>query len=268
MPDFETIELAVEEPLARIVLGRPERLNALSPTMLAELAAAADLLDGDDRVRAVVVAGEGRAFCGGFDLAHWPREGSRATSGELAALGAAMARSVRRTRPVTVAALHGSVVGGGLVLALACDLRVAAEDTSFSIPEAELGIPLGWHGVELLAREVGPAIAKELVITCRPFTAAEAATWGMVNRVVPAAGLAAEVEDLARAVAARPRVVSEATKRHVEAVTRRSAGGGGDPSGGSGLVGAVGDPESARAATAYLAGFVRPPDGAAGTLHA
>jgi enoyl-CoA hydratase/carnithine racemase len=260
MPDFETIELTVDEPLARLVLRRPERRNALSPAMLAELAAAADLLDADASVRAVVVSGEGRAFSAGFDLAHWPREADRAVSTELAALGAAMARSVRRMRPVSVAALHGAVVGGGLVLALACDLRVAAEDTVFSIPEAELGIPLGWHGVELLAREVGPAIAKELVITCRPFTATEAAGWGVVNRVVPAERVLAEAEDLARAVAARPRVVSEATKRHIEAVTRRPGGGAGDPSGGLGLVGALTDPDAETLASTYMAGFARPAD--------
>lgn len=252
MARFETVQVGIDEPIGRIILNRPERLNALSPQMIDELTEAVQEVDRDDRVRAVVLAGAGRVFSTGFDLNHWPRGRLREPAAEMAARGRSLEEAVRRMRPVTVAAVHGSVIGGGVVLALACDLRVAAEDAIFAIPEVELGVPFSWFGVELVVREVGPAIAKELVITGRPFTAQEAHGWGMLNQVVPADHLATEAEALARLVASRSRVVAEFTKKQVEAMTRIRAGGGGDVSGGLGLVGAVTDPDSARAAEAYL----------------
>lgn len=244
---FHTLRVDTTGPIGRIVLARPDRLNALDPVALSELADAADILDRHHDVRAVVVEGEGRAFCAGFDLSAWPTEPDRAQAEEFGTLGAAMSEAVTRMRAVTVAALHGWVVGGGVVLALACDLRVAAEDTRFSIPEVDLGIPLAWYGIPLLVREVGPAIAKELVLTCRAFDAAEAARLGIVNRVVPLGEHATSADELAATVAAKPRVAVEATKRHVNRASLTDH----DP-GTTGLVAALSDPESQSAARHYL----------------
>lgn len=252
MTGFETVTVEIDDPIARITLARPERLNALSPQLIAELTEAALEVDRDERVRAVILAGAGRVFSTGFDLNHWPRGRMRQPAAEMADRGRALEEAIRRMRPITVAAVHGSVIGGGVVLTLACDLRVAAEDAVFAIPEVELGVPFSWFGVELVAREVGPAIAKELIITGRPFTAEEAHGWGMLNQIVPPDHVAAEAESLARLVASRPRVVAEFTKKQVEAMTRRRAGGAGDPSGSLGLVAAVTDRDSARAAETYL----------------
>lgn len=252
MRTFDTIRVEVGR-VARLTLNRPEQRNALSPLALEELAEAAGELDRNPEVRAVMLSGEGRAFSSGFDLGHWPRTDPETAAAHVARLGAQAEESLRRMRPITVAALHGSVVGGGVVLALACDLRVAEAGTVLSIPEAALGVPLGWFGVELLAREVGPALAKELILTGRPFTAAEALGWGVLNRVVPDGSVVTEALHLAELVAERPRVVAEATKRQVEAATRRRPAGSGDPSGALGLVAAVSDPDSARAAAEYLA---------------
>ena len=99
--------------------------------------------------------------------------------------GRLMAEALERTSPVLIAALHGHVVGGGLVISSACDLRIATTDVSFSIPEVDLGIPLAWGGIPRLVREIGPALTKELVMTCRPFGASEAMNAGFLNRVVP-----------------------------------------------------------------------------------
>ena len=244
---FQTLRVDTTGPIGRIVLTRPDRMNALDPVALAELADAAGILDGHSDVRAVVVEGEGRSFCAGFDLGAWPSEPDRTQAEAFGTLGAAMSEAVTRMRAVTVAALHGWVVGGGVVLALACDLRVAAEDTRFSIPEVDLGIPLAWYGVPLLAREVGPAIAKELVMTCRPFDASEAARLGIVNRVVPNGQHVAAADQLAASLAAKARVAIERTKRHVNRATLLDH----DP-GTSGLVAALSDPETLEASRRYL----------------
>ncbi len=244
---FQTLRIDTDGPVGRIVLTRPERMNALDAVALAELADAAEILDGHDEVRAVVVTGEGRSFCAGFDVSTWPDEPDRAEASRLGDLGAAMSEAITRMRAVTVAALHGWVVGGGVVLALACDLRVAADGTRFSIPEVDLGIPLAWFGVPLLVREVGPAVAKELVITCRPFDASEALRLGMLNRVVPPDVLLQTVEELAQVVAGKPRVAVEVTKRHVNRATFTDHDPGSD-----GLVAALSDPEALAAARRYL----------------
>lgn len=244
---YETLAVEIDEPIGRLVLRRPERRNALSPQALEELAAAAAELSARSEVRAVVVAGEGPGFCAGFDLAHWPAEPDPARSRRLGELGAAMAEAIERMRPVTVAALHGRVVGGGLVLALACDLRVAEASTVFSIPEVDLGIPLGWSGVPLLLREVGPATAKELILTGRAFDAAEARGLGVVNLVVPDGQGRVEAERLARLVAAKPRLAVEITLRHVDEEARTLAGQPGT----DGLIAGMTDEEARTAAGRY-----------------
>ena len=139
-----------------------------------------------------------------------------------------------------------------MVLAAACDLRIASDDTIFSIPEVDLGIPLAWGGIPRLVREIGPALTKELVMTCRPFGAAEAATAGFLNRVVSTDGLDAAVDDLAESVASRPRVATLATKAHTNAVTSQMVGTIRSWSDADGLAAAMRDPEARDSRAAYL----------------
>src|SRR5262249_60082162 len=112
--------------------------------------------------------------------------------------------ALERLEAITIARLHGHVIGGALVLALGCDLRVAAASTQFQIPEVDLGIPLTWGALPRLAREVGPARAKELVLLCDRFDATAAAAWGLVNRVVPDGEVEATVDGWAQRIAAKP----------------------------------------------------------------
>jgi|TARA_B100000745_G_scaffold286578_1_gene222625 enoyl-CoA hydratase/carnithine racemase len=163
-----------------------------------------------------------------------------------------MADALERTSPVLIAALHGHVVGGGLVVAAACDLRIATTDVSFSIPEVDLGIPLAWGGIPRLVREIGPALTKELVMTCRPFGAEEAMAAGFLNRIVAADALDSAIEEMAEAVASRPRVAVLATKRHVNAVTDQMVGTGRSWSDADGLTAALRDPEGRASRAAYL----------------
>jgi enoyl-CoA hydratase/carnithine racemase len=252
IPSFEGLRVGVDGALGALTLHRPERLNPLSSEVLRELAAAARWFDGREGVKVVVVRGAGRAFSAGADLASFagaPTVSPR----EAADLGREMADAVEAMRALTIAAIHGWCVGGGLVLAAACDLRVAAEDARFSIPEVDLGIPLAWGGIPRLVREIGPARTKELVLTCRRFDAAEAKAAGFLNRTVPAASLDAEVQALARELAAKASHPLFATKRHVNAVTAQMVGTARSWSDADALLTALGDPECAEARRRYLA---------------
>ncbi len=258
--DFETLRVEVDGAVGRLTLDRPERLNALGATMMREIRRAAGWFDEQEAVRAVVVCGAGRSFSAGADLKDSPVAGAVASEGgpawaerrEVGQLGLRMADAVEQMRAVTIAQVHGHAVGGGLVLMTACDLRVVAEDAVLSIPEVDLGIPLAWGGIPRLVREIGPARTKELVMTCRRFTPAEARDAGLVNRVVPAAALEAEVATLAAELAAKPSVPVIITKEHVNAVTRTMGAGSTAFADGDVLLGAVFDPESLAAATAYV----------------
>ncbi len=220
---YETLIIEQAGAIARLWLNRPDKLNPLSVQTLQELTAAARALDADPDVRVIIVGGRGRSFSAGADLTGFPGPGEPGAR-EAADAGRIMADALEAVRPITIARLHGWCVGGGLVLAAACDLRVAARSTRFSIPEVDLGIPLAWGGIPRLVREIGPALTKELVITCRPFDSDEALRAGFLNRVVEERDLDSAVATLADAVATRPALPVQATKRHVDAVTATQVG--------------------------------------------
>ena len=252
-PEFQTIRVACDGGRGTLTLNRPDRLNALSNELMAEVADAAAWFDHQGDLRVVVVRGAGRAFSAGFDLSVFGDDGPSPAGGRVPAdTGRLMADALERTSPVLIAALHGHVVGGGLVVAAACDLRIATTDVSFSIPEVDLGIPLAWGGIPRLVREIGPALTKELVMTCRPFGAEEAMAAGFLNRIVAADALDSVIEEMAEAVASRPRVAVLATKRHVNAVTDQMVGTGRSWSDADGLAAALRDPEGRASRATYL----------------
>jgi enoyl-CoA hydratase/carnithine racemase len=209
---FTTLRTEVDGAVGRLTLARPEKLNALSPQTLRELAEAAAWFDEQAEVRVVVVRGDGRAFSAGFDLGSFAGD-----SDDSPVLGAAMATAIAAMRPLTIASIHGHCIGGGVVLAAACDLRVAADDASFAIPEVDLGIPLAWNGIPLLVRTIGAAATLDIVLTCRRFDAQEALALGFAQRVVPAAQLQPLTDDFARQLAGKSALVLRQTKDQVAA---------------------------------------------------
>ena len=250
---FSEIAVNVDGPRGDITLNRPAKLNPLSTTTLNELVSAARYLDTLAEVKVVVVAGNGRAFSAGADLASFTTaESSAAVARDAADAGRRMAEAIEAMRAVTIAKIHGHCVGGGVVLASACDLRIAADDTRFSIPEVDLGIPLAWGGIPRLVREIGPARTKELVMTCRPFGGAEALAAGFLNRTVPASDLAAAVDELVGQLAGKSALTLTATKRHTNAVTESMVGTVRAWNDADSLVTALRDPESRAAGVAYL----------------
>lgn len=250
---FDTIEVAVEGPRGDLVLARPEKLNPLSSHTLGEIEAAARWFDGFDELKVVVVSGRGRAFSAGADVSSFgsggPGERSPRDDGDT---GWRMARAMDELRAVTIARVQGWCVGGGLVLAGVCDLRVASRSARFSIPEVELGIPLAWGGIPRLVREIGPALTKELVMTCREFGPDEAKAAGFLNRVVGDDELDATVDELVATLVRMPKLALLATKAHTNAVTESMVSTGRSWSDADGLLSGLRDPEGRESARRYL----------------
>jgi enoyl-CoA hydratase/carnithine racemase len=214
---FDTIEVTVDGARGALTLDRGDKLNPLSSHTLHEIELAARWLDTHDDLKVVVVSGRGRAFSAGADVSAFgagaPADGR--SPRDDADSGWRMARAMDELRAVTIARIQGWCVGGGLVLAAVCDLRVAASGARFSIPEVELGIPLAWGGIPRLVREVGPAVTKELVMTCRAFSAEEAQRLGLVNVVAPKTSWLEDAIELAQVVARRPPLAIKLAKQAV-----------------------------------------------------
>lgn len=248
---FETLTATKEGAIGRLTLDRGDKLNPLSWQCLEEIERAARWFDDQREVKIVIVGGAGRAFSAGADLNSFGSAGEKSTR-EVGEHGRRMAEALEAMNALAIARIQGWCVGGGLVVAAACDLRIAAASARFSIPEVDLGIPLAWGGIPRLVREIGPALTKELVLTCRPFDAAEARAAGFLNRVVPDEELDAEVEALANSLAAKAALTITATKQHVNAVTEQMVGAMRSWSDADGLANAFRDPECAEVRAAYL----------------
>jgi enoyl-CoA hydratase/carnithine racemase len=249
---FETLTIRSEGPIGELCLQRASKLNSLSVQTLREIAEAARHFDAQREIKVVVVRGAGRAFCAGADLESFSGPQDFSTR-DIAEFGREMADSLEAMRALTIASIQGWCVGGGFVLAAACDLRLASESARFSIPEVDLGIPLAWGGIPRMVREVGPAITKELVLTCRPFDAEEARSLGFLNRIVPEDQLDGAVNEMATALSKKASHALFSTKRHVNAVTDQMVGTMRSWSDADGLVTAFGDKECGEARRAYLA---------------
>lgn len=194
-------DLTVTEPLPGVrtlTMDRPDRLNALSWGLVDELHAAFDDLHRDNDVRVVVLTGAGRGFCAGLDLVEAATSGSSISEGLKGVRGglrtqehiASLVPKMRDLRQPVIAAVNGPAVGGGLALALACDVRLAAESASFAVQFSRLGLSGCDIGVSyLLPRLVGSGRAFELMLTGRRFDVAEADRIGLLSRVVPDEGL-------------------------------------------------------------------------------
>ena len=250
---FDTIEVSVDGPVGTLTLARPDKLNPLSSHSLNEIERAARWFDEHDELKVVVVSGRGRAFCAGADVSSFgDAAAAQRSPRDDADSGWRMARAMDELRAVAVAKLHGWCVGGGLVLAAVCDLRIAARSSRFSIPEVELGIPLAWAGIPRLVREIGPALTKELVMTCREFGPDEARAAGFLNRVVDDEALDATVDELVATLVRMPKLALLSTKAHTNAVSEAMAGTGRSWSDADGLLAGLRDPEGRASAASYL----------------
>ena len=213
--------------IATVTLNRPDRRNSLSDDMLGELGAAFAELRDDSSTRVVIVTGAPPVFSAGADAP------IRRAMSEVERRDVFLQRKSQFRRlferantllenleQVTIAMINGHAVGGGWGLTLACDFRVAAAEAEFWIPEVDLGVPLGVASTTRFVRLVGPARAKEIILECRRYAAAEAATLGLVHRVVPGEDLARAVREQAARLAAKPIRPLAEMKARINAIAR------------------------------------------------
>lgn len=192
-----------EGEIGWLVINQPERLNAVRHDMWAALPAALAELAGDPDVRAIIVRGAGeKAFVSGADIAEFETErfDSASNQGFVEAVSAATGALLDCPKPV-IAMIRGFCIGGGVVIASACDIRLASDDARFGVPAGKLGLGYELDNFKRLASIVGPGFAIEMLATARHFTASQAQTAGFLNRVVPADGLEALARDYAGMIA-------------------------------------------------------------------
>jgi enoyl-CoA hydratase len=202
-----------EEPIAVVLLNRPEQLNALSGALMDELVGALQELDADEAIRCIVLGGNERAFAAGADIAELA-EGTPISLYQDRRIDRWDA--IRALRTPLVAAVSGYCLGGGCELAMACDLIVASESARFGQPEINLGVLPGAGGTQRLTRAVGKAVAMDMILTGRMITADEAHTLGLVARVVVKEAWIEEAKRAAREVAMKGPVSVRLAKEAID----------------------------------------------------
>lgn len=206
-----------EGAIGWVIFDRPERHNAISYEMWMALPEVLAAHEADPQVKAIVLRGAGeRAFISGADISQFDKRRASAAANETyRSVGEAAFSALRDTPKPTIAMIRGYCIGGGLAVALCCDLRIAAEDAQLAIPAARLGLGYAFDGVTRLADVVGPAYAKEILFTARRFDAAEAWRMGLVNRVVATEALLEETLGAAAAIAENAPLTIAAAKRAI-----------------------------------------------------
>jgi enoyl-CoA hydratase/carnithine racemase len=222
--NYETLKIEQEGGLMTVRLNRPDKRNAVNRRMHYDLQDLCHRLRDDMATRVVLLLGEGEGFSAGADMSEWADPGS---SNELAVrhmngIGSRTSSDIEYVSQITIAAVHGFAIGGGMMLAACCDLRVAGENTTFSIPEVELGLPLGWNSLPRLAREMGHARALEFTITCERFDGKRGYDFGLVTHLVPDADVEKKARELAETILARPALPVALTKATMKALKRGS----------------------------------------------
>jgi enoyl-CoA hydratase len=213
----ENVLYSTEGHIATITLNRPHKLNAIEPMMLAQLEAIAAELEQSNDVRVVVLTGAGeRAFSVGADIdawsalqaldmwRHWIRDGHR------------VFERLARLRQPLIAALNGYAFGGGLELALAADIRLAATEAEFALPEVKIATIPGWTGTQRLPALIGMGRAKQLIFSGARIDATTAERWGLINEAVPRAELLEQARSLAEQIANNAPVSVQIAKQVVD----------------------------------------------------
>lgn len=225
---YQTFLYRKDGPVARVIFNRTAKLNPVNETVLVEFDDILRDLRQAFEVRVVILTGSGRSFNVGADL----NSLSKGTDPDyynaltdpqrkhLARMGSIVCRGLEELEQITIAAINGFCVGGGLAFAISCDFRIAAESATFWIPEVDFGVPLVWGSIPRMVSQLGPLKAKELIMTCDRFSAREALAAGVLNRVVPDEELEQAVDELARKLLSKPPMALSRTKASINAAVQ------------------------------------------------
>ena len=228
MPISKTDRMIAEKDgaIGWITFNNPERRNAVSMAMWVALGDIVGDYAADDAIRVIVLKGAGdKAFVSGADISEFEeKRSSPETTKAYHEVSARASEALRHVGKPTIAMIRGFCIGGGVSVALGCDLRIASDNSRFGVPAAKLGLGYEYDGVKRLVDVVGPAFAKEIFYTARQFSAAEALAMGLINRMLPDAELDAYVRETAASIAANAPLTVGSIKTLVdEAVKDESA---------------------------------------------
>lgn len=209
---YSNILVDYQEQIALVTIDRPKALNALNTLTLQELSQVVEDLANNSSVRVVILTGSGeKAFVAGADIAEMNMK-TPLEARTFSQLGQKLMNQIESLPQPVIAAINGFALGGGLELAMACDIRLASEKARFGQPEVNLGIPAGFGGTQRLPRLVGSGRASEILLTAELFDAQEAFRMGLVNRVYPKEELQEQALAMARKIAAKAPVAVQLTK--------------------------------------------------------
>ncbi len=219
---YETIILEIENGVAILTLNRPEVMNAWNPQMAKEASDAFASMDSDDEIKVVVLTGAGKAFSSGADVGRLKETADgkvpflETTAGTVMSGRTSLLTAVEKIRKLSkpvIAAVHGVAAGAGLSVALACDIRIAADDSRFTMAFVKRGLIPDLGGTYLLPRLVGPGIAAKLIFTGDVINAEEASRIGMVDELVPLNDVLVKAKELARRIALNPPLAVRMAKK-------------------------------------------------------
>jgi enoyl-CoA hydratase/carnithine racemase len=221
--DYQHLSFDIDGRLATVQLRRPEARNALSQALMRELLAVARELADRSDIDVVLLTGDERCFTAGADLrdaSRWADEGLSLTERrEASALGYKLCKAWEEVPQISIVAIEGYAVGGGLAIALACDWRVLADDAFVSLPEIALGIPLTWGAIPGLVSLIGPARAKRLTILCERVPAEQALMMGLVDYTAPPGQALRKAREVAAQTLAMPAAAVRMSKETANAVS-------------------------------------------------
>ncbi len=213
--EFNNLLIEQDGSIATLLINRPKALNALNAETLGELEQAVALLEQDNNVKVVILAGAGdKAFVAGADIAFMQNLNALEAK-NFAAMGQKVFAKIENSTKIFIAAINGFALGGGCELAMSCDMRIASEKAKFGQPEVGLGIIPGFAGTQRLPRLVGKGIAKELIYTADIIGAEDALRIGLVNKVVPVAEMMDAAKTMASKIASKSAPIMQLCKQAI-----------------------------------------------------
>jgi len=222
--EFQNTLYEKKDGIATITINRPASLNAMSVETVQEIFARLEDAEKDENVKVVIITGAGeKAFCVGLDL-KTVRDVTPVKGVETARLGQKLTLAIEELGKPVIAAINGFALGGGLELAMACDLRVASETARVGQPEVNVGLIPGWGGTQRLPRLIGKGIAKELIFTGKMIDAKTAQAMGLINMVAPSDKLRSAAEELAKEIMSKPPIAIKLVKQLINRGTETDLG--------------------------------------------